>query len=628
MAKPPPPKQGFTVKGFDFNHYQRTEAYVKAVDGLYDQAVNEFAAMGSRLNINPDKPFSFNDYPTTRGKADKILSTLAGKMQAVIKEATTEEWNFACKKNDAFLASIFNTSKIPSEMLSKWSDRNLTALQTFQNRKVNGLGLSDRIWNYTGQLKTQMELGIDVGMGKGTSAQSLSKELKQFLVDPDKLFRRVRDKRGQLQLSKNAAAFHPGAGKYRSSSKNAARLTRSEINMAYREADQLRWSKLDFVVGFEVKLSANHPLPDICDSCKGKYPKSFVFKGWHPQCRCYVVSVLMDPDEFDNHALGKLKQAVNGTEYTKQASRNAVTDVPQGFKDWTEANKEASKGWKSQPYFIKDNFKGGNISGGLSLAKQEIVKPTPANIAKPPIEVVPVIPQAQGNEFVPAQSVKEARESSQSIIESNSTIRIKSVSYRSDMSLDRINNANKQLHGLFNEYDVAKVYNDKTLVALKFNSGGSYYGRVVGMNDNTMLKEINFGDRFDRNRVSFASKYRPKSKVDAGNVEISTLTHEFAHILTVDRQQARSYIDDRLTNFMPELRSIKSKYTRELNLALKAGKQSEFADMYLGDYASYNINEFMAEAFTEYKLSSNPSKYAKEVGELIDRTFKKKGVVK
>ena len=31
----------------------------------------------------------------------------------------------------------------------------------------------------------------------------------------------------------------------------------------------------------------------------------------------------------------------------------------------------------------------------------------------------------------------------------------------------------------------------------------------------------------------------------------------------------------------------------------------------------------MAEGFTEYKLNSNPSKYALEVGQLIDKYFKK-----
>ena len=50
---------------------------------------------------------------------------------------------------------------------------------------------------------------------------------------------------------------------------------------------------------------------------------------------------------------------------------------------------------------------------------------------------------------------------------------------------------------------------------------------------------------------------------------------------------------------------------------------SELNEIHLGDYADYNHNEFMAEAWTEYKLSSNPSKYAVEVGKLIDKYYKK-----
>jgi acyl-CoA reductase-like NAD-dependent aldehyde dehydrogenase len=49
-------------------------------------------------------------------------------------------------------------------------------------------------------------------------------------------------------------------------------------------------------------------------------------------------------------------------------------------------------------------------------------------------------------------------------------------------------------------------------------------------------------------------------------------------------------------------------------------------EMLKGEYsenASTNVDEFMAEAFTEYRLSSNPSKYATLVGQLIDKYFKK-----
>ena len=65
----------------------------------------------------------------------------------------------------------------------------------------------------------------------------MSRDVCGYLRNPDKLFRRVRDKHGNLRLSKAAKAYHPGRGVYRSSYRNALRLTATENNMAYRTAD-------------------------------------------------------------------------------------------------------------------------------------------------------------------------------------------------------------------------------------------------------------------------------------------------------------------------------------------------------------------------------------------------------
>ena len=43
----------------------------------------------------------------------------------------------------------------------------------------------------------------------------------------------------------------------------------------------------------------------------------------------------------------------------------------------------------------------------------------------------------------------------------------------------------------------------------------------------------------------------------------------------------------------------------------------------ISSYASSNDDEFLAEAFTEAKLSSNPSPYSKQVLEVVDKYFKK-----
>lgn len=349
----------FSIQSYDNAHYRTTEQYARAVDKLFDVATKEITQAATRSKIDPEKPFSFDEYPKIKGVMQEVTMQLADRLTTTIKTGSKKQWLFACKKNDSFVASIMDTSKLSKARLNKMQDRNLDALKSFQGRKVEGLNLSERVWKYVGQYREQMETALDAGLGDGRSAQQLARDVKQNLKDPNRLFRRVRDKRGNLVLSKAARAFHPGRGVYRSSVKNAQRLTRSEINMAYRESDWQRWQSLDFVVGFEIVRSNHEPLCD-CDICArliGRYPKTFKFVGWHPQCMCYAIPILMDEETFDENELGDLKAALRGTTYKHKEAVNTVADVPDSFKAWVKDHIEAQKGWSSTPYFIRDNFK-------------------------------------------------------------------------------------------------------------------------------------------------------------------------------------------------------------------------------------------------------------------------------
>lgn len=367
----------FSVQTFDAAHYRQTEQYTQAVDALFDKATAEIARAAAKGKYDPDKPFSFDDYPSVKAVMQSVTKQLASRITTVIETGSKKQWLFACSKNDGFISSILDTSKLSKAQLKKMQDQNLDALKTFQGRKVEGMNLSQRIWKYVGQYREQLEAALDAGLGEGRSAAQLSRDVRQNLKDPNRLFRRVRDKRGNLVLSKAARAFHPGRGVYRSSAKNAARLTRSEINMAYRESDYLRWQSLDFVVGFEVKRSNHEPLCkcDICEKLKGRYPKHFKFKGWHPQCMCYAVPILMDEETFDENELGDLKAALRGTQYKRLEAKNVVVDVPDGFKEWVKEHEEAQANWSSTPYFIKDNFKGGKLSNGLNFETKKQIDP-------------------------------------------------------------------------------------------------------------------------------------------------------------------------------------------------------------------------------------------------------------
>ena len=366
----------FSIQAYDNAHYRTTEQYTRAVDALFDVATMEISQAAAKGKIDPEKPFSFDDYPKIKGVMQNVTAQLADRLTTAIESGSKNQWLFACKKNDGFIASIMDTSKLSKARLNKMQDQNLDALKAFQGRKVEGLNLSERVWKYVGQYQEQMESALDAGLGEGRSAQQLARDVKQNLNDPNRLFRRVRDKRGNLVLSKAARAFHPGRGVYRSSVKNAQRLTRSEINMAYRESDWQRWQNLDFVVGFEIVRSNHEPLCkcDICARLVGRYPKTFKFVGWHPQCMCYAIPILMDEETFDDNELGDLKAALRGTKYKHKEAVNTIPDVPKGFKDWVKDHIEAQKKWASTPYFIRDNFKNGNLSDGLKL---KVILPQP-----------------------------------------------------------------------------------------------------------------------------------------------------------------------------------------------------------------------------------------------------------
>lgn len=223
-------------------------------------------------------------------------------------------------------------------------------LQAFLNRSVNGLGLSDRLWQLTYQFQREIEWTVFAGLSEGQSAQTMSRSMKRFLKNPDSLFRRVRNAKGKLVLSANAKKFNPGQGVYRSSYKNSMRLARTEINTAYRTADHEQYKNKPYVLGIEVKLSPSHPIEDYCDYLVGIYPSWFKFTQWHIQCLCFAIPVLADKDQFNEYQ----KAILAGTE--KDFKFNGVIESPPDrFFNWIEGNKERLNGWKHLPPFLKDN---------------------------------------------------------------------------------------------------------------------------------------------------------------------------------------------------------------------------------------------------------------------------------
>ena len=354
----------FTIGTYDKKHKENLAKRARKVQQLYDAAIKRIAqaAAPSLFDADTKKEFHFEDFPALKKEMEALMQDLGSSLQANIEDGDQESWTLSNTKNDAMVDSIIGKKKLPAKTVKAWKHPHLEALNAFIARKEAGMNLSRRVWNLTQQFKSEMELALELGMGEGKSAAALSRDVRKYLVEPNKLFRRVRDKSGALRLSKAAAAYHPGQGVYRSSYKNALRMTATENNIAYRTADHNRWQALPFVIGIEIHISNNHPTEDICDLFDGKrFPKDFKFTGWHPWCRCYAVSVLASQEEMDAYTTA----IMNGEDVRHWKFTGQVEKMPKEFNKWMKDNQQRIASAKNMPYFIKDNFKDGDPSKGL-----------------------------------------------------------------------------------------------------------------------------------------------------------------------------------------------------------------------------------------------------------------------
>lgn len=389
---------------YDKTHRRNMAAIGTRIDRIFKKAAEEAAKIGESIKDLPeDRIFSFEDYPATQKQIERLMAALKDSMELTIADGVRKEWKLSNAKNDAMVTDLFGerVDKMSEKQKNRYFTNNENALEAFLQRKSQGMNLSERVWKYTDEFKTEIELGLDCGIRSGRDAGQLSRDLRDYLKNPDKLFRRVRDKHGLLKLSKRAKAYHPGQGVYRSSYKNARRLAATETNIAYRTSDHLRWQQMDFVVGIEIRLSNNHtillqpgektddksqqradgspktnavrPLTDICDTLQGRYPKDFKFTGWHPHCRCHAISILKTDEEMAKDT----ERILNGQQPTKD-SVNTVRDLPDAFKQWVEQNTTRIENARNLPYFVKDNRK--RVDAILGH-EPEVIK-SPPEIAK------------------------------------------------------------------------------------------------------------------------------------------------------------------------------------------------------------------------------------------------------
>lgn len=327
---------------------KRADLLVDGIGSIFSKYNFEAANIVALHNeyLNGDKEIDFGD-PEINGQMDALITNFYRDARYTIASGVEKEWLNSEMLEGLIADEVFQRMQftLNGRKTKFVAYNNSEALHQLMLRQSQGMNLSASVWNLSQSYKEGLEASLRLGIEKGIDAITLSKVISRYLADFESLRADYAEKYGV------AANIHD-------CQYQAARLARTEINMAYRSAEQFRWNQLDFVLGYEIVLSNNHNcrgVPegqffDVCDELRGIYPKTFKFSGWHPNCRCHAEPILPTEEEMMHYLDSDMPDGF--------FDNRMVKDVPQNFKDWCKENEERIAGAKLRgtlPYFVRDN---------------------------------------------------------------------------------------------------------------------------------------------------------------------------------------------------------------------------------------------------------------------------------
>lgn len=156
----------------------------------------------------------------------------------------------------------------------------------------DGLVLSDRTWRAGRRWRRAAQTVVEDGVARGLSARDLARQLQQYLA-PGVFTAHKRETRRRLGVPTDV-------------SYEALRLARTEMANAFHEGTILANQAVPGYQGVLWRLSAAHPMRDVCDDLAesrahgrpGFYPVGQEPTRPHPQCLCTLLPVHEDEDAF------------------------------------------------------------------------------------------------------------------------------------------------------------------------------------------------------------------------------------------------------------------------------------------------------------------------------------------
>ena len=332
--------------------------YNKRLGRLYSDYVKKLTSLGYGEDVlEDDALFNFDNFPQLKARLNDIFNDYYQNSLLCYKSGITDGVALAYNHDEMVIGGY---SVLTDKAIRVARD---TAAATFISNRLktkNGLNLTQIIWNYCQQTKSEFEMAmsntIADGIKKGSSAEEVGKSIRKYLNDPDMMYRRyhtikvqkngkkkdvVTWRRRRIIDGKVRFVEEPlekvGMGVYRSARKNALRVARTEINAAYHKARNERWQNEPFVIGQYIHVSPQHNIDDICNDLEGRYPKDYVWISWHAQCICTSDPITIQGEEKKEF----YKRLMAGEDMSNYVSPFAVLTMPEKYNQYIKDNSEA-----------------------------------------------------------------------------------------------------------------------------------------------------------------------------------------------------------------------------------------------------------------------------------------------
>jgi len=241
------------------------------------------------------------------------------------------------------------------------------------------------------------------------------------------------------------------------------------------------------------------------------------------------------------------------------------------------------------------------------------------------IEVVQ--PEVKTNEIKITTS-KEGAETAIEFFKESTGIQMKIGKVAENIDPEKMQISLTEVKNILREYKISNTIEDNAELSFKTTSGA--YGVVwhrggqiseINLGQNVNLRGAVNTDATKRFEIVLSKQgryltQRNNAHVDEINIDKYVATHEMGHVIALSQNPNSAA-------YFAKLKPIFSQYKKEMQQSVINNDIKNLNEISLGGYARTNLNEFHAEAFSEYRLSSTPGKYAKLVGKLIDQHFKK-----